>query len=195
MTTKKNRNGKRGRGGGPSKNPDGSFKSRLQAKQKELLKAKLKSRIDQVEAPVTRSAAGSSSRIIATAAFTLTTAIINILVTEINSAPCLYCQAGAVCSHQRKNLCFPQDVTVAFTSITETEETTRSNKAQKAADKIERQRNLRVRKAEAERTEKVARKVARVKLLLAGALLKEVNDWITKVITYMQLMPTKFCCL
>jgi hypothetical protein len=180
MSTKKTPNGKRGRGrGGPSKNPDGFFKSRLTAKQQNLLKTKLKSRMEQHGAHVTRSTGLAST---ATAPFILTDLIINALVIEIDSAACLYCKAGTICSHLRKNLCFPEDVAAAFKSLTETEQTTQNNRAQKAMDKVDRLQTRRFRIEEAARTEMATRKAARVKKLLARAVLQEADDWITKII-------------
>jgi hypothetical protein len=184
MTYKKNPKGKRGPGlGGSSKNPDGSFKSRLKGKQQQLLKTKVKSRIDQHGAHLTRSTGPAST---AATAFELTDPIINAVVIEINSMDCLYCQAGAVCSHPRKNLCFAQDVTLAYESITETTEAIQANKAQKAVDKVNRLRTRQLRLAEAALTEKATRKAARAKQLLAHAVLEEANDWIKKVINHIQ---------
>jgi ElaB/YqjD/DUF883 family membrane-anchored ribosome-binding protein len=179
MTAKKNPKGKRGhgRGSGGSRNPDGSFKSKLLAKQQELLKTKLQSRIDQRGAPVTRSVGPMST----TTVFSLTASIINELVTEMNTAASLYCNTGAVCNHQRKNLCCVRDVTIAFNTLTETAETTLANKAQKAADKVDRLRTRRFRQEVAARSETAARRAARAKKLIARAVLDEANDWITKV--------------
>ena len=78
-------------------------------------------------------------------------------------------------------MCFAQDVTGAYNSLTETAETIKANKAQKAVDKANQLVSRRLRKEEAARTENAARKVDRAKQVLALAVLQEANDWIAKV--------------
>jgi hypothetical protein len=130
---------------------------------------------------VTRS---SDAMSMATTAFILTDPIINALVAEINSANCLYCTAGAICTHPRNNLCFAQDITIAFKTITETAEATQANKAKKAADEVNRLRTRRLRQEEATRIAKATKSAEGAKKLLARAVLEEANDWITKVINH-----------
>lgn len=183
MNNKKNRRnpaGKRGLGKKLSVNPDGSYKTKLLGKQKELLKTRLNSRMIQHGAVrTTRSAAQDTAMTDATV-FTLTPAIISSLVLEINAELCLYCIAGAVCKHKR-NICIAQDVIVAFNSLTETAETTRANQAQKIADKANQLRIRRERREVAAQTELTTKIALRTKMLLARAVLEEANDWLTKV--------------
>lgn len=184
MTKQKNPEGKRGMGKGVkgiSTNPDGSFKSRLLGKQKDSLKTLLSLRMGQQVAMGTRSAGSTPATAGRTREFSLTPAIINSIVAEINCAQCLYCKAGVECNHKKRNICFAQDVNVAYNSLNDTAETIRANKAQKVVDKanqlITRRRRIEV----AARTEKAARKAARAKVLLAIAVLEEADEWITKV--------------
>jgi hypothetical protein len=113
MTKQKNPEGKRGMGRGVkgiSTNPDESFKSRLSGKQQDSLKTLLSLRMGQRVAMGTRSAGSTPATARRTREFSLTPAIINRIVAEINCAQCLCCKAGVECNHKKRNICFAQDV-------------------------------------------------------------------------------------
>ena len=126
------------------------MKSKLLAKQQSL-KTKLQSRICQHGAYVTRSLGPEST----TTVFNLA----DLLLAEVKQY--CDCNTGAVCNHLRRNLCFVEDITYAFDTLTETAETARANKVQKPADKVDRLRTRRFRQEVAARSEMAARRAAR----------------------------------
>ena len=144
MTTSKNPKGKRGFGHTASTNPYGSFKSRLMGKQRDHLRTNLTSRM--IPGPIGTRSVGSASNV--TLAFTLRVTPANYKQSDRRNQ---FSAMFMICKHQRC-MCFEQDVTSAFNSLTETAETTKARKAQKALDKANQSLSRRLSRELAART-------------------------------------------